>query len=256
MTIMKLTKKHLFYFLISAFKDILRPRIISIVIMPFIGSFLVWGIITYFLWGWLTSLGVSLYNVGWIQSAVLWLKEYVVISEDPFVFLTTFGITLGVILPLALISALLITSIFLVPVIVDEIRKIDFPTLLKKSNSIFAGTGASLSLSAKYFFTWVGTLPLWVIIPGGNIIIPFLLLAWFNSRLFTWEVLIEIADKNEVKLFIKNQRWELFGLGLITAFLYFIPFVNFIAPVLTAASFSRYCLNRLYFQRQQFEKLP
>lgn len=246
---MQITKKSLLYFFFKAFKDILKPRIISVVIMPFLFSFVAWGILTYFLWGWMEGLGIAFYNFDWVQSFVAWLNAYFTLSQDPFIWITTLGVTLGVILPLAFITALLLTSIFLVPVVVDEIRKADFPTLIKKSNSIFAGTTASISLSAKYFFTWVGTLPLWLIIPGGKIVIPFLLLAWFNSMLFTWEVLVEVADTQEVKLFIKKHRWELFSLGLLTSTLYFVPVLNFGAPVITAACFSRYCLNRLTIQR-------
>lgn len=246
---MKITKKSILYFFLMSFKDILKPRIISVVVMPFVFSFLVWGLITYFAWGWISSLGLSLYNAVWMQSFLSWISDYFIVSSDPFIWITNLAITLGIILPLAFVTALLLTSIFLVPVIVDEIRKTDFPTLMKKSNSIFAGTSASLSLSAKYFFTWIGTLPLWLILPGGSVLVPYLLLSWFNSMLFTWEVMIEVSSKEETKLFIKNNKLELFGLGLLTSALYFVPFLNFIAPVLTAVCFSRFCLSRLNYEK-------
>lgn len=235
--------KLLLSFLAMAFRDILRPRIISVLLLPFLGSALFWGTLTYFLWGWLTGLGLALFQTGIIQSLVQTFSAYFTIGHDPFVLFTKLFFILGIIVPLALISALLITSIFLVPIVVEEIRKTDFPNLIKKSNSIFAGTTATLSLSAKYFFSWLGTIPLWLIIPGGNIIVPFLLLSWFNSRLFTWEVMVEITSKEETKIFIKNHSSDLWILGLFTSILYFIPVLNFIAPVITAATFSRYCLK-------------
>lgn len=231
------------YFLVMAFRDVLRPRVLALLVFPFIGSLLFWGTITYLLWGWLAGLGVALFQTGVVQSIVQFLSAYFVIGHGPFVFLTNFFFVFAVIIPLALITYILLTSIFLVPVLVEEIRKADFPTLVKKSNSIFAGTTASLSLSAKYFFSWVGTIPLWAIVPGGNIIVPFLLLSWFNSRLFTWEVMVELTGKEETKTFLKNHSAPLWGLGLLTSLLYFVPLLNFIAPVITAAAFSRYCLR-------------
>lgn len=226
-----------------AFKDILRPKIISIIILPFIASMFFWGMITYVFWGWLTGLGIDLFQSAFIQSILKFISTYIVIGHDPFIFLTKFFFIVGIVFPLALITYLLLTSIFLVPVIVEEIRRSDFPSLIKKSNSIFAGTTASLSLSAKYFFCWLGTIPLWPIIPGGSIIVPFLLLSWFNSRLFTWEVMVEISTKEETNVFLKNHTAALWSLGFLTSILYFVPVLNFIAPVITAAAFSRYFLR-------------
>lgn len=238
-------KKPILYFLVMAFRDILRPRIISLLLLPFLGSAIFWGGLTYFLWGWLSSLGVAFFQTAFTQAIVEFLSAYITISPDPFVWFTKFFFILGVIIPLALISALIITSIFLVPIVVEEIRKTDFPTLVKKSNSIFTGTTATLSLSAKYFFSWLGTIPLWFFIPGGNVIVPYLLLSWFNSRLFTWEVMMEMATKEDTRIFVKNNSTDLWVMGLLTSVLYFIPVLNFIAPVITAAAFSRYCQTKI-----------
>jgi hypothetical protein len=226
-----------------AFRDILRPKILSILILPFFGAMVFWGAITYLFWGWLTGLGVTLFQTDIIQWVVKLLSNYMAIGHEPFVFFTKFFFVLGIIFPLAIITYLLLTSIFLVPVIVEDIRKKDFPLLVRKSSSIFTGTTASLSLSAKYFFMWVGTIPLWPVIPAGNIIVPFLLLSWFNSRLFTWEVMVEISSKVETKAFIQQHSRPLWILGLLTSVMYFIPILNFIAPVVIAAAFSRYCLG-------------
>ena len=234
--------KPILYFFLTAFKDILRPKIVGLLLTPFIGSILFWGSLTYFLWGWLTNLGILLFQTSLIQSMIDLLSSYLIIGHDPFVFFTKFFFILAVILPLSLITALIITSIFLVPIVVEELRKTDFPSLVKKSNSIFSGTTATLSISAKYFSSWIGTLPLWFLFPGANLIVPYLLLSWFNSRLFTWEVMIEISTNTETKEFIQNHFINLWSLGLLTSILYFIPILNFIAPVLTAAAFSRYCL--------------
>jgi CysZ protein len=240
-----LKNKPIFYFFLMAFRDILRPKVISVLILPFLFSLIFWGTIAYLSWGWLTELGITLFRSELVQSVVKLISNYFVIGHDPFVIFTKFFFILFISLPLIIMTYLLLTSIFLVPLLVEEIRKTDFPSLVKKSNSFFTGTTASLSLSAKYFFMWIGTSPLWLIIPGGSIIVPFLLLSWFNSRLFSWEVMVEISSKEEIKVFIFKHSRSLWALGFLTSFLYFIPILNFIAPVITALAFSRFCLRNL-----------
>lgn len=212
--------------------------------LPFVGSFVLWGLITWALWDWILGLGFNLYNLGIMQGLVKLLSPYFVLTQDLLVSVTAGVFILGVILPAALITALLITSVVLVPVLVSELRKTEFPDVLKKSNSIFTGTATSLSYSAKYIFSWIGSLPFWVAIPFGAVFIPFLLLAWFNSRLFTWEVMTEIATVEETKLFVQQNSKPLFLLGLLTSFLYYIPVLNFVAPVIVSAAFARFCLTR------------
>lgn len=229
---------------LKAFKDILRPKILSVIILPFLGSFVIWGSITWLAWDWILNLGFKLYNLALIQRFIEILSPHFLISQDPLVAVTTGAFILVVILPAAIITALFITSVILVPILVGELRKTDFPDIAKKSNSIFTGTGVSISYSLKYLFAWVGSLPLWVAIPFGPILIPYVLLAWFNSRLFTWEIMTEIASPDEIRVFIKKNSRTLFFLGLLTSILYYIPILNFVAPVIVSAAFARFCLTR------------
>lgn len=229
--------------IISAFKDIFRPRILSIVIVPFLGSFIIWSLVTWALWDWILSLGFKLYNLGVMQRLVEILSPYFALTQDPLISVTAAAFIIVVIFPAAIITALLITSVVLVPILVNELRKTDFPTVLKKSNSMFTGTGTTLSYSLKYFFSWVASLPFWIAIPFGALIIPYVLLAWFNSRIFAWEVMIEIASPEETRIFVKKNTKHLFILGLLTSILYYIPIVNFVAPVIVSAVFARYCLT-------------
>jgi hypothetical protein len=224
--------------------DLLKPKILSLLLLPFLGSFTIWGLITFWMWDWITILGLGLYNWVWMQKLVEVLSPLVQFTENPLVAVVAAVFILLVIFPAALITALFITSVVLVPALVSELRKKDFPTLVKKSTSIFTGTQVSLAYSVKYFASWVGSLPFWII-PGGALIVPFLLIAWFNSRLLAWEVLTEVATGDEIKEFVKLYSKKLFTLGLATAPLYYIPLLNIIAPVVTSSLFARYCLTHL-----------
>ena len=237
--------KMLISVLFKALRDVLRPRILSVIILPFLGSFLIWGLVTWLSWEWILNLGFKLFNLGIMQRMVEMLSPYFVMTQDPLMAVTAAVFIVVVIFPAAIVTALLITSVILVPVLVGELRRTDFPSIIKKSNSMFAGSAKSISYSLKYFFCWVGSLPFWVAIPFGAIFIPFFLLAWFNSRLFTWEVMTEVATVEETKFFIDQNSRSLFVLGILTSVFYYIPFVNLAAPVISSATFARFCLTRI-----------
>lgn len=222
----------------------MRPRLLAIMVVPFFGSFLIWGIVTWLLWDVFTGWGVQLYQWPVMQKLVEVLGPYFVMTENPLVFVTVAAIIVMAIVPAAVITALFITSVLLVPMIVSELRRTEFPSIEKKSISIFAGTGTSIVYSLKYFATWIITLPLWIVIPFGPIIVPYLLVAWFNSRLFTWEVMTEIATPAENKVFMAKHSRPLFTLGLVSSLFYYVPFVNLVAPVIVSAAFARFCLQK------------
>ena len=230
--------------LLKSLRDVLRPKILAVMALPFLASFLIWSLVTWFAWDWILDLGFKFYSIGIMQRMIEMLSPYFLVTQDPLMSVTAAVFIVIVIFPAAIVTALLITSALLVPIIVDELRSADFPSIVKKSNSIFTGALTSFSYSIKYLIYWIGSLPFWVAIPFGALFIPFLLLAWFNSRLFAWEVMAEIATNEETKVFVKENSRSLFMLGLFTSFFYYIPLVNFFAPVISSAAFARYCLTR------------
>ena len=231
--------------IILALKDLLKLRIILAICLPIILSILTWVFVTYFVWDDLHSWSSQFIQLSWMQSLLNSIPSSMNYADHFFAFLFRGLFVVLFILPMAIVTTTILTSLFLVPVLVDEIRKADFPRLVKKSSSLFTGWGTTLSYSLKYFFAWVGSLPLWFV-PFAAVIIPYLLLSWFNSRVFTYEVLIEVAAPEEIKMFTQAHSKSLFGLGLATSFLYSIPFLNFLAPMFTSALFSRYCLTQFH----------
>lgn len=228
----------------SGLKDLLRPRILAVMFVPFLLSAFVWSLLVWLCWDLILDMGFQLYNSPLIQRLVEMLAPYFALTEDPIAFVTVATFIVLIVIPAALITALILTSILLVPTLVDELRKTDYPGLTKKSNSLFTGTGTSLMYSLKYMASWIVSLPLWLMLPGGALIVPYLLVAWFNSRIFTWEVMTEVADRSEIPGFVSKNSRALLALGLLTALTYYIPVVNLIAPVITSAAFARFCLKR------------
>ena len=88
------------------------------------------------------------------------------------------------------------------------------------------------------------TLPLWLLGPLA-VLLPLLLSAYLNQRLFRYDALSEHADAAEMQQIFESARGRLFLLGLLTGALYFIPPINLIAPILSALAFIHLCLAEL-----------
>ncbi len=231
--------------IILALKDLLKPKIILAICLPIVFAVLAWVFVTYLLWDDLQTWSLHFIQFEWVKSILNIFPTTLDYAGGFFTFLFRVLFVVLFIFPMTIVTATILTSLFLVPVLVNELRQTDFPTLIKKSSSIFSGWGTTLGYSAKYLFAWFGSLPFWFI-PFAALIIPYLLLSWFNSRVFTYEVLIEVAAPEEIKMFVTAHSRSLFGLGLATSFLYSIPFVNFFAPLITSALFSRYCITQFH----------
>lgn len=226
-----------------ALKDLFKLHIVLTFCLPIIFSILAWVLITYLAWDHLQFWSSQFVQLQWMQYGLSLIPNLTNYADGFFALLFRVFFVLLFVFPMTIITATILTSLLLVPVLVSELRKTDFPSLIKKSSSIFSGWGTTFGYSAKYFFAWIGSLPFWFI-PLAAVIIPYLLLSWFNSRVFTFEVLTEVAEPEEIKFFLQNHSKSLFGLGLATTILYYIPLVNFFAPLITSAFFSRYCLTQ------------
>ena len=91
---------------------------------------------------------------------------------------------------------------------------------------------------------WIVTLPLWLLAPLA-VLLPVMLSAFLNQRLFRYDALSDHADAAEMKQIFESARGRLFLLGLITGVMYFIPPLNLVAPVFSALAFIHLCLAEL-----------
>lgn len=154
-----------------------------------------------------------------------------------------------VFIPLAYLVAVLLTTLFVVPVILRWVVAEDFKHLEKKRGGSVLGSlwnaGVATVLFVVAFFV---TLPLWLL-PGFQILGPLFLTAWLNKRVFLYDVLQDYASLEERRRIEKEESGPLFGMGLILGFLSYIPLAFFVVPVLSALCYTYYGLNALVDRR-------
>ena len=221
-----------------AFRDLFRFQVLWIVIWPVLVAALLWLILGVVFWstfsGWIAS---GLTAIG-IQT---WLEGI----EPRWIAYGIQGVAhLILFVPLVFITALVITALFAMPALVHLVAGRDYPQLERENSGGIAGSLLNALIAIGIFIAiWLVTIPLWLV--GAGVIVPFLAAAYMNQRLFRYDALAEHARHEEMRAIFLTYRSSLWGLGLLTGLVQFIPFFNLFAPVLAALAFIHFDLARL-----------
>ncbi|MHB1676539.1 MAG: EI24 domain-containing protein [Sulfuriferula sp.] len=221
----------------AAAKRVFHPKIFMIILWPMLFALVFWGVLSWVFWAdWLASLNE------WTRPASLFLQQYA------FAWLAgAFSIFLLVLLivPLALLTALLIATTIAMPMMVNFVAEKDFPDLVRYHGGTAVGSlWNALTAIAVFVILWLLTLPLWLVTGLGSIL-SVLLTAYLNQRLFCYDALSAHADRAEFELLMRQSNSSLYGIGLIGALLYWVPIVNLIAPVYVGLAYIYFSLARL-----------
>lgn len=233
---------HILSAISRAIRDLLRFKLVWIMIWPVLVAILFWLSISWLFQDSLSELvylGFGGFGIrewlegqapGWLAYGIQWLL-YILIF-----------------IPLVIVTTLIITAVFSMPELINYVSKRHYPKLARQSGgTILGGIANALYAVFIYLIIWIVTLPLWAF--GIGIIVPFIAAAYLNQQLFRYDALSEHASHDEIKQLLAENRFSLWNLGLLTGFLQYIPIINFFAPVLTALAFIHYELARLEKKR-------
>ncbi|MCW5619353.1 MAG: EI24 domain-containing protein, partial [Nitrosomonas sp.] len=235
---------HLLSAISNAVRDLLKFRMIWIMIWPILAAGLFWLSISWIFrdsFSELMYLGFAEFGIrewmegqapGWLAYGIQWFLNILIF------------------IPLVIVTTLTITAIFLMPELINYVAKRHYPGLKRESGgTILGGIVNALYALFIYVVIWIVTLPLWAL--GIGIVVPLIAAAYLNQQLFRYDALSEHANPDEIKQLLAANRFSLWNLGLLTGFLQYIPIINFFAPVLTALAFIHYELARLEKKRAQ-----
>ncbi len=231
------------------FLDLFRLKIILLLFVPPVLSFLFWAGLAYSFWTEILSFSQA-YSDRFLFSAEIpqWILQWLEVT--PVGVATALAATVAVLLiiPLGLVTAMALTSMMAMPVVLSLMGE-RFGNMERKGRVYFSSTLKNIFFSSFiYLFLWALTLPLWLV-PGLGFALPLILNGYLNYRLFTFDALADYADKNEIETLMKEYRLDFLLLGVVLSIpLLFLVFY-FITPVYSALVFSRYSLMKLEQQR-------
>lgn len=223
-----------------AFFSLLDWRMLLVMVWPVLASLLAWIAVAALFWSRVAS---------WVDAhfqssdMVQWMLQYAVLAFIA-AHLSTIVLALAFI-PLVLVTAVLIIGVFAMPAMVSHVASRDYPGLERRRGGTFAGSlWNSLGALVAFVLLAVVTLPLWLL-PFLWPVLPVLLFAWLNQRVFRYDALAEHADAGEIRLILRRRRGELFLLGVAVALVGHVPILGLFAPVYGGLVFIHYGLERL-----------
>lgn len=225
--------------LVAAFKTFFHPRMLSLVLWPMLVALVLWVGAAMFFWGsWVNAM------TGLIQATPLqqWMAHgfFAVVAHYLIVF-----ILVMLLLPAIYVTALLITAVFAMPMMLNHVADKYYPELERKLGGSNTGSIANALMAvAVYCVGWVLSLPLWLFSPLA-LLLPLLLMAYLNQRLFCYDALAEHASKEEYACIMDRSTRKLYLLGLAAALLQFVPLVNLLSPIYVALAFIHLSLAEL-----------
>jgi CysZ protein len=228
----------------SACRDLREGRVLALALLPPLVAI---ALCTALAWAYADAWARLVAD--WIAGAswLAWVRDWGLGS----IFIWASGIAaVAALLPVLLITALVATGIIAMPVIVPLIGERHYPQLeRRKGGSVAGSTWHAFATVVIFAVLWLATLPLWLT-GVGALILPPLLSAYFNQRMFRYDALAEHASAVEYKAVVRSARGRLFLLGLVLAVLYAVPVFNLVVPILSALAFTHLCLGELARLRQ------
>ena len=230
--------------LAAAARDLREPRVLALGLVPPLVAVAVWLALVWALAGdWARWVAEVIATTAWLS----WLNDWGLGS----VFVWASGIlAFALLVPLMLVTAVLVTELLAMPVIVPLVGERHFPRLERRRGGTLAGSVRNAAATIVLFVAlWLITLPLWL--TGiGALALPALLSALFNERMFRYDALAEHAGAEEYHAVVRRAGGRLYALGLALAALYAVPIVNLLVPVLSGLAFTHLCLAELARLRQ------
>ncbi len=230
--------------LTAALKTLLHPKMLSLVLWPMLAATVLWVGAAILFWGnWIGSLTALLQATSleqWMSHGFLAVLSHYLISI----------ILVLLLLPAIYVTALMITAVFAMPVMVNHVAGKYYPELERKQGGSAAGSIANAVLAiAVYCAGWVLSLPLWLFSPPA-LVLPVILMAYLNQRLFRYDALAEHASNPEYRQVVERATVKLYLLGALAGLLQFVPLLNLFAPVYVGLAFIHLCLAELKQLRQ------
>lgn len=230
--------------LFNALIDSFRPKMLMLTLVSVTMACIFWLVVIWFsieplvdaaIWL-LAQLGLdfSAQSVSADFSIMAWLKVIIV----P---LAVFGL----LWPIVATSAVLLAGLYVTPPVVKYLTGKEFRNIEKKGDSgILMSIWVTVKSVLVFFALWIVTLPLWLI-PGAALILPVVLTAYLLMTVMRFDALADHATKQEINEVKKHDTASAWLIGVVCAFLSFIPPILLIMPVMSALAFARYYMGRL-----------
>ncbi len=122
-------------------------------------------------------------------------------------------------LPVIVVLSLLLVALFMAPALVALVAKRRFADLeASRGAALWQSVLWSLGCTLLALLALVLSIPLWFV-PPLVLIVPPLIWGWLTYRVMAFDVLAEHASAEERRTILREHRWPLLAIGVITGYL-------------------------------------
>lgn len=228
-----------------ALRDLRAPRVLAVMLLPPLAAIAVWAALA-----WTFADDWARLVADWIATSS-WLTWVANLGLSSVLVWASGIAAMALLLPVMLITAMIVTDLVAMPVLVPLVAERHYPRIEPLRGGTIAGSAWNATAAVFAFAVlWLITLPLWF--TGiGALVLPPLLAAHFNQRMFRYDALSEHATPAEYETIVRGSRGRLYGLGLALAVLLYVPLFNLVVPVLSGLAFTHLCLAELARLRER-----
>lgn len=195
----------------------LHPRVIVLSLAPLLlagGMTLALG---YFFWEPAVA-GMRATLEGWalIDALLTWLEG---LGGSGLRALIAPLVIVALALPVIVVLSLLLVALFMAPALVSLVAKRRFADLeARRGAAPWQSVLWSLGCTLLALLALVLSIPLWFV-PPLVLIVPPLIWGWLTYRVMAFDVLAEHASADERRTILREHRWPLLAIGVITGYL-------------------------------------
>ena len=224
----------------------LHPKMLALLIVPFIVSILFWILTAWLVWTPLTDWLAAVLFDGWFGRIHAWAEGIGLGGIRDWIPAL---IALLVVVPAAWVTATVLVAVFAMPLVMRFLVARNYPgvAVLGTVSPVPGVLNAVVALLV-FAFGYLLSLPLWLI-PPLALIVPWLWWSWLTARVMSLDSLVEYAGADELRALVKRNRREYLLLGMVVSALNYVPPLFLVTPVLSALAFGHYSLSLLREQR-------
>jgi hypothetical protein len=211
----------------------LHPQVIALSVLPLLVSAALAFGLGYFFWEpAIDGVRGALESFRLVDGALGWLES---MTGARFRVVLAPMIVLMFAVPLIIVVSVLLVSVMATPAVVRLVAARRYPQLERKRGASLLGSilwSALCTLAALVLL--VLSLPLWLV-PPLILVLPPLIWGWLTTQVMAFDALAEHASRDERKQIMKQHRWPLLAIGVVTGYLGAAPSMLFAFNVLAVA---------------------
>jgi Etoposide-induced protein 2.4 (EI24) len=195
----------------------LHPRVILLSLAPLLLAGSLTLALGYFFWEPAVA-GVRATLEGWalIDALLKWLEA---LGGSGLRALIAPLVIVALALPVIVVLSLLMVALFMAPALVSLVVKRRFADLeAKRGAALWQSALWSLGCTLVALLALVLSIPLWFV-PPLVLIVPPLIWGWLTCRVMAFDVLAEHASADERRAVLREHRWPLLAIGVISGYL-------------------------------------